>query len=99
MAKKELIQTAPTDVLERNLTLTGEVMRFLLEQPEVFNSLPANFELVILPEDDPEMGLYNLKLLNTYGSEGKPVVFARIKSSREAFTKQDPPRLYAPIAA
>ena len=62
---------APADVVERNIILVGEIMRYLLNHPQVFNSLPDNFELVILPDDDPEMRLYNLELLDIYGSEGK----------------------------
>jgi hypothetical protein len=55
--------------------------------------------LVILPDDDPEMRLYNLELLDAYGSEGKPVVFAPVKSSREGVLSQDRPSLYVPVAA
>ena len=58
----------PSDVVERNLRLTGEIMRYLLNNPHVFNSLPDNFELVVLPEDDPDIRLYNLNLLDRYGS-------------------------------
>ena len=72
-------------------------MRYLLDHPQVFKSLPDNFELVILPDDDPEMRLYNLELLDTYGSEGKPIVFARIQSSREGDLKQGRPSLYVPV--
>ena len=74
-------------------------MRYLLEQPQVFSSLPEDFELVILPDDDPEMRLYNLELLDAYGSEGKPIVFARVKSSREDVLSQERPSLYVPVAA
>jgi hypothetical protein len=91
--------SGPKDVVERNIALTGELMRYLLEQPQVFDSLPENFELIILPDDDPEMRLYNLKLLDAYGSEGKPIVFARIKSSREGVLRQERPSLYVPVAA
>jgi hypothetical protein len=91
--------SGPKDVVERNIALTGELMRYLLDHPQVFNSLPDNFELVILPDDDPEMRLYNLELLDTYGSEGKPIVFARIQSSREGDLKQGRPSLYVPVAA
>ena len=77
MAQIEM--NSPKDIVERNLALTSEIMRYLLNQPQVFDALPDKFELVILPEDDPEMRLYNLELLDRYGSEGKPVVFARTK--------------------
>ncbi len=69
------------EIARRSIALTGEVMRYLLENPNVLQSLPERFELVILPEDDPEIRLYNLELLDQYGSEGKPIVFARMKSA------------------
>ena len=64
----------------------------------MFNSLSDNFELVILPEDDPEIRLYNLNLLDRYGSEGKPIVFARIRAKLTHLS--DTPRLslFIPIS-
>jgi hypothetical protein len=44
---------APADVVERNVGLTEKIMRFLLDRPQVFSSLPDEFELVVLPDDDP----------------------------------------------
>jgi hypothetical protein len=87
----------PKNVVGRNITLLGDLMRYLLAEPQILNSLPDNFELVILPDDDPEMRQYNLELLDTYGSEGKPVVFVRIKSSREADFDKTRPSLYVPL--
>ncbi len=71
-------------------------MRYLLKQPNIFESLPDNFELVVLPDDDPELRLYNLELLDTYGSQGKQIVFARVKSSRASLKELDTARLYVP---
>ncbi len=65
----------------------------------MLDSLPDDFVLVVLPEDDPEMGWYNIELLKIFGKEGKPIVFARLKSSRAPFFEQDPPPLYIPLAA
>jgi hypothetical protein len=90
MAEKINPETA-----RRNIALTGDIMRYLLENPKVFQSLPEQFELVILPEDDPEIRMYNLELLDKYGSEGKPIVFARIKSDPLA----SPPSIFVPLAA
>lgn len=77
MAQKPM--NAPENVVERNIRLTGEIMRYLMGNPHVFESLPDKFELVILPEDDPDVRLYNLELLDEYGSQGRPIVFARLK--------------------
>jgi hypothetical protein len=82
------------DIATRNITLTGEIMRYLLDNPKIFESLPDNFELVVLPEDDPEIRMYNLELLDKYGSEGKPIVFARIKSDASKME----PSIFVPVA-
>ena len=96
MAQIEM--NSPRDVVERNLALTSEIMRYLLNQPQVFDALPDKFELVILPEDDPEMRLYNLELLDRYGSEGKPVVFARTKTHQLNELGQQKPSIFVPVA-
>ena len=87
----------PANVVERNILLVKEIMGYLLDNPQVFSSLPDKFELVVLPEDDPEMRLYNLDLLDRYGSEDKPIVFARVKVAGDSVAIQDRPSLYAPI--
>jgi len=87
----------PSNVVERNILLVKEIMRYLIDNPQVFSSLPDKFELVVLPADDPEMRLYNLDLLDRYGSEDKPIVFARVKVEGESIAIQDQPSLYAPI--
>lgn len=89
----------PQDVVERNIQLTGELMRYLLEHPQVFQSLPDQFELIILPEDDPELRLYNLELLDKYGTEGKPVVFVRMPVKQDKAISQQYLNLYVPVAA
>jgi hypothetical protein len=89
----------PRRVVERNIALLDKLMRYLLAEPQIFSALPEHFELVILPEDDPEIRLYNLELLDRFGSEGKPVVFARIKSAQSLDWKRSRPHLYVPLAA
>ena len=72
-------------------------MRYLLNNPQVFSSLPDNFELVILPNDDPDIRLYNLDLLDKYGSEGKPIVIARVKTRQEDVSAQAELSLFVPV--
>ena len=88
----------PRRVVERNIAMLDSLMRYILAEPQVLDSLPEKFELVILPEDDPEMCLYNLKLLNRFGSEGRPVVFVRMKSSEKVDWTRARPSLYVPLA-
>ena len=87
----------PANVVERNVGLTGKIMQFLLDKPHVFSSLPDEFELVVLPDDDPEIRSYNLELLDHYGSEGKPIVFARIKAHANDPAQSSEPSIFVPI--
>ena len=96
MAEIEI--SSPKDVVERNLALTSQIMRYLLKEPRILGALPDKFELVILPEDDPEMRLYNLELLDRYGSEGRPVVFARIRGQQLDELGQQKPSIFVPVA-
>lgn len=90
--------TPPSGVVERNIALTGVVMKYLMSQPCVLASLPDRFELVILPDDDPEMRLYNLDLLDRYGSGDRAIVFARLESHPEVSSLPLQPRLFVPVA-
>ena len=84
-------------IVERNIKLTGDIIRYILNNPKMLDVLPEKFELVLLPEDDPEVRQLNLDLLDKFGSEGKPIVFARIKVSEMA--SKVAPNIFVPIAA
>jgi hypothetical protein len=85
------------ETVERNILLTGRIMQFLMDNPQVFSSLPEKFELVILPDDDPDIRQYNLELLDKYGSEGKPIVFARTNAHPENLKTQGKPSIFVPV--
>jgi hypothetical protein len=90
---------APKRVVERNIALLGDVMRYLLSEPQLLASLPESFELVILPDDDPVLRRYNLELLDAYEGMGKPIVFVRTKAARTPDPTRSRPNLYVPLAA
>lgn len=90
--KAVLLQKKPRRVVERNIALFDEVMRYLLDKPHIIESLPDNFELVILPDDDPALRRYNLELLNALDTADRPVVFVRLKSGRTTAPGQLRPR-------
>lgn len=85
-------------IVERNLTLVTEVTRFVLNNPSILDRLPPDFRLVLLPEDDPDLSLYNLNLLMDYPEQDKPLVMVRLEANRINF-EQHPPQLYIPLAA
>jgi len=85
-------------IVERNLSLVKSLMQYLITNPQVFDLLPDKFELVILPEDDPEIRLHNLELLDILSKEEKTIVFARVKSGFSALLDTTPPNIYIPVA-
>ena len=80
-------------LVDRNLRLTQKVMSYLMTNPYMFDSLPDKFELVILPDDDPELRSYNLDLLDRFGREACPVVFARLSMAHPDNTLE----VFAPV--
>lgn len=95
MARKKV--SPHVGIVERNILLSGKIMQFLMENPQVFSSLPDNFELVILPDDDPEIRQYNLDLIDKYGCEGRPIVFARVKVHQEKLESRIKPSIFVPV--
>lgn len=93
MAKRKV----KNEVVERNVRLTTEIIKYILAHPKMLDVLPEKFELVLLPDDDPEVRMLNLDLLDKYGSEGKPIVFARINT--HAMTAKWKPSIFVPVAA
>ncbi|MBI3360134.1 MAG: hypothetical protein HY023_03385 [Chloroflexi bacterium] len=96
MAKKII---RPKKAFERNARLLFNLMRYILAHPEILDRLPDNFELVILPSDDPELLQYNLALLDSHDTAGKQVVFVRMSSSEKVDFQVSQPRVYVPLAA
>ena len=87
------------EVVARNVELQTAFMRFILEQPGILDRLPADFRLVILPENDPELRAYNLELLDQHPAQGKPVIFVRMKAGKKVDFKRQRPTVYLPLAA
>ena len=86
-----------SSVVEKNMRLTQEVMSYLLANPQAFDHLPDKFELVILPEDDAELRLYNLELLDKFATRNTPIVFARTKTLKEQSVSPQDLELFAPL--
>lgn len=91
--------TVKRDVAERNLQLTGEFTRYLLQNPAVLEALPDNFELVLLPDNDPELQTYSLHLLNQrQATADRPVVLVWIRARQNGTTNYLPRfQFYVPV--
>lgn len=82
-----------------NLELQRAFMQYILDKPDVLDRMPEEYRLVILPDDDPELGWKNLQLLREQGDPGKPIVIVRMQTRNIADLKVNPPEIYIPIAA
>jgi hypothetical protein len=65
--------------IRKNLDLLNEFMKYAFENPKVLEEIPPEAELIILPIDDPELYEYNKKTANKVLSQGKKVIFVKMK--------------------
>lgn len=92
MGEKEYNQET---IVEKNITLSFEFERYLLEHPEMLEQIPDGAQVVLLPQDDPELYLINLntaqKALQT--GENVPIVFVEIEALAPPRSRLVNPRL------
>ncbi len=67
------------ELFEKNLVLTTEFDRYLLEHPDIAEKVPLNAQIVLLPEDDPELCQKNREVATAQRELGQPVVYVRIE--------------------
>ncbi len=48
-------------IIEKNITLSFEFERYILEFPDLLAQIPSEAEVVLLPKDDPELYRLNLE--------------------------------------
>jgi hypothetical protein len=70
------------EMIERNMELSGEFSRYLFEHPDIENKLPADAEIVLLPEFDVELKAFNLDMGKNIEAGGEKVVYVAIKDLR-----------------
>jgi hypothetical protein len=68
------------DLFKKNHLLGVEFDRYLLEHPEVLETLPQNAAIFFLPEDDAELSQENLRIARSHTTEGRNIVLVKISS-------------------
>jgi hypothetical protein len=69
-------------MIERNIELSAEFSRYLFDHPELGKTIPADSEIVFLPEFDHDLKSFNIKLGKMLQASGTPVVYIKIKKLR-----------------
>ena len=67
------------EVIKRNLDILNEFMKIAFDQPEILDKIPKESELVILPENDPDLCAANVKIKQSLEKKGRKVVVVRMK--------------------
>jgi len=82
-------------IVEKNITLSFEFERYILEHPEVLEQISQGAEIVLLPKDDPELYRINLEAARRAQSEkdDRPVVYVEIEALAPPRSRLVNPRL------
>jgi len=85
------------EIVQKNLTLSTEFSRYLLEHPEFAESLPDKAHVVLLPKDDPQLYRSNLETARRYHEQEKdadrPVVYIEVEALAPQRSRLLSPRL------
>lgn len=66
------------EVFTKNLILSTEFDRYILEHPDVAEKIPMNAQVVLLPEDDQELCKINMEISEKQREKGQQVVYVHI---------------------
>jgi len=66
------------EVFTKNLILSTEFDRYILEHPDVAEKIPMNAQVVLLPEDDQELCKINMEISDKQREKGQQVVYVHI---------------------
>jgi hypothetical protein len=66
-------------VVRKNLELLEEFMKYAAEHPEILNHIPRDAQLIILPENDPELLEMNKQTVEECKKSNRPFVVFRMK--------------------
>ena len=68
--------------VRKNLDLLNEFMKYAFANPRVLDKIPPEVEMIILPVDDPELYEYNRKTADKVLSQGRSVIFVKMRKPR-----------------
>ncbi len=66
------------EIFAKNLILSTEFDRYILEHPEFAEKIPLNAQVVLLPEDDQEICKINTEIAEQQREEDQQVVYVHI---------------------
>jgi len=70
------------ELFRKNQQLSTEFELYLLEHPEIEESIPDNAIIVMLPDYDKELAEMNLSLAEANREAGQTIVYVRVEKLR-----------------
>jgi len=70
------------ELFRKNQQLSTEFELYLLEHPEIEDTIPDNAMIVLLPEYDNELSGRNMELAEANREQGQPIVYVKVKKMR-----------------
>lgn len=67
------------ELVEKNLELSFEFTRYLVDHPELEERIPKGAQVVLLPDYDEDLKRFNLKNSQRHREKDQPVIYVRIK--------------------
>ena len=67
------------EIFSKNLILSTEFDRYVIEHPEFAEKIPQNAQIVLLPENDPELCQKNIEIAKVQREARQPVVYVYIE--------------------
>ncbi|MBE7468906.1 MAG: hypothetical protein DPW09_42115 [Anaerolineae bacterium] len=82
-------------IAEKNMTLSFEFERYILEHPDLLAQIPPEAEVILLPKDDPELYRINLEAAQKveYSADAPPLVYIEIEALAPARSRLVNPHL------
>ncbi|OGW01395.1 MAG: hypothetical protein A2889_09285 [Nitrospinae bacterium RIFCSPLOWO2_01_FULL_39_10] len=75
------------EIFAKNLILSSEFDRYIIEHPEFAVKISLNAQVVFLPEDDDELCRINMKIAEKQREEGQEVVYVHIGGVAPQFSR------------
>ena len=72
------------EMFHKNLTLSTEFNKYLLEHPDIIEQIPEDAHLIFLPTEDMELRWANERLATELKRQGEHIVYIEIKQVPEA---------------
>ena len=70
------------ELFNKNLDISHEFSKYLLNHPEIENKIPPDALVVFIVEDDPELSQKNIEMNRTNREPNQPLIFVKIKGIR-----------------